>query len=84
MDNNKLIKDEIAQELDCDYYKKDMERGNKKTAETTTQSPQPEHVAKPKYRIVDFDPPKDKELAVFTCAKILSEYFFVFTEYSAK
>ncbi len=84
MDNNKLIKDEIAQELDCDYYKKDMERGNKKTAETTPQSPQPEHVAKPKYRIVDFDPPKDKEMAVFTSAKKLSEYIFVITEKSPK
>ena len=26
-ENIKFVNDEIAQELNCDYYKKDMERG---------------------------------------------------------
>lgn len=34
------------------------------------------------YRITDFDTPKDREMAVFTHAKKLSEYIFVITEKS--
>ncbi|MDE6188932.1 MAG: four helix bundle protein [Clostridia bacterium] len=41
-------------------------------------------VARKPFRIRDFDPPKDKEMAVFTCAKKLSEYIFVITEKSPK
>lgn len=36
------------------------------------------------YRINDFDNPRDKEMAVFTHAKKLSEYIFVITEKSPK
>lgn len=36
------------------------------------------------YRITDFDSPRDKEMAVFTHAKKLSEYIFVITEKSPK
>ena len=79
---NRLINDEIAQELDCDYYKKDMERGKKRQQDFSPVPP--ESGLKPKYRIVDFDPPKDKEMAVFTNAKKLSEYIFVITEKSPK
>lgn len=34
------------------------------------------------FRIPDFDPPRDREMAVFTHAKKLSEYIFVITEKS--
>lgn len=34
------------------------------------------------FRITEFDTPKDKEMAVFTHAKKLSEYIFVITEKS--
>jgi len=36
------------------------------------------------YKITDFDNPRDKEMAVFTHAKKLSEYIFVITEKSPK
>ncbi len=81
-ENIKFVNDEIAQELNCDYYKKDMERG-KKPPQPSSPIP-PESGLKPKYRIVDFDPPKDREMAVFTNAKKLSEYIFVITEKSPK
>lgn len=34
------------------------------------------------FRLHDFDPPRDKQMAVFTHAKKLSEYIFVITEKS--
>ncbi|MDE7452869.1 MAG: four helix bundle protein, partial [Clostridia bacterium] len=40
--------------------------------------------ARKPYRLTDFDPPHDKEMAVFTHAKKLSEYIFVITERSPK
>lgn len=40
--------------------------------------------ARKPFRIPDFDPPRDKEMAVFTHAKKLSEYIFVITEKSPK
>ncbi|MDE5728708.1 MAG: hypothetical protein K2I20_00845, partial [Clostridia bacterium] len=43
-----------------------------------------EHAARKPYRITDFDSPRDKEMAVFTHAKKLSEYIFVITEKSPK
>jgi len=43
-----------------------------------------EHAARKPYRIKDFDSPRDKEMAVFTHAKKLSEYIFVITEKSPK
>lgn len=39
-------------------------------------------VSRKPFRIHDFDAPKDKEMAVFTHAKKLSEYIFVITEKS--
>ena len=39
-------------------------------------------VSRKPFRIHDFDTPKDKEMAVFTHAKKLSEYIFVITEKS--
>lgn len=36
------------------------------------------------FRLTDFDPPQDREMAVFTRAKKLSEYIFVITEKSPK
>lgn len=45
---------------------------------------QADRAARQPFRICDFDPPKDKEMAVFTAAKKLSEYIFVITEKSPK
>ncbi len=42
------------------------------------------NAARKPFRISDFDPPHDKEMAVFTHAKKLSEYIFVITEKSPK
>ncbi|MDE7264255.1 MAG: four helix bundle protein [Anaeroplasmataceae bacterium] len=39
-------------------------------------------VGRKTFRITDFDAPRDKEMAVFTHAKKLSEYIFVVTEKS--
>jgi hypothetical protein len=41
-------------------------------------------VARKPFRITEFDAPKDREMAVFTQAKKLSEYIFVITEKSPK
>ncbi len=41
-------------------------------------------VSRKPFIIRDFDPPRDKEMAVFTHAKKLSEYIFVITEKSPK
>lgn len=38
--------------------------------------------ARKNFRVHDFDPPRDKQMAVFTHAKKLSEYIFVITEKS--
>ena len=46
--------------------------------------PQAEKATRKSYRINDFDRPRDKEMAVFTHAKKLSEYIFVITEKSPK
>lgn len=43
-----------------------------------------QHAARKAFRINDFDSPRDKEMAVFTHAKKLSEYIFVITEKSPK
>ena len=43
-----------------------------------------EKAARKPFRIPDFDTPRDKEMAVFTRAKKLSEYIFVITEKSPK
>ncbi len=41
-------------------------------------------VSRKPYRLTDFDAPRDKEMAVFTHAKKLSEYIFVICEKSPK
>lgn len=43
-----------------------------------------ENPSRKPFRIKDFDAPHDKEMAVFTHAKKLSEYIFVITEKSPK
>jgi len=45
---------------------------------------EPSAATRKSYRITDFDNPRDKEMAVFTHAKKLSEYIFVITEKSPK
>ena len=42
------------------------------------------NVSRAPFRIQEFDTPRDKEMAVFTHAKKLSEYIFVITEKSPK
>ncbi len=44
----------------------------------------PSAATRKSYHINDFDNPRDKEMAVFTHAKKLSEYIFVITEKSPK
>jgi len=41
-----------------------------------------ENASRKPFRLHDFDPPRDKQMAVFTHAKKLSEYIFVVTEKS--
>lgn len=62
---------EIEKELKSDEQeqRKELEEQMKKTGR------------KP-YRISDFDAPRDREMAVFTHAKKLSEYLFIITEKS--
>ena len=40
------------------------------------------YASRKNFRLHDFDPPRDKQMAVFTHAKKLSEYIFVITEKS--
>ena len=42
------------------------------------------HAGRKPFVLHDFDTPRDKEMAVFTAAKKLSEYIFVITEKSPK
>lgn len=46
--------------------------------------PDAEHAGRKPFMLHDFDPPHDREMAVFTRAKKLSEYIFVITEKSPK
>ena len=64
------IEDEIAIEL--------TERVLNTTDEETLRS------GRKPFIMHDFDTPRDKEMAVFTCAKKLSEYIFIITEKSPK
>ena len=61
---------------------------DKAEAEAEEEKPLPEgaeqNVGRKPFRIPDFDTPHDKEMAVFTRAKKLSEYIFVITEKSPK
>ena len=43
-----------------------------------------QHASRKPFVLHDFDTPRDKEMAVFTIAKKLSEYIFVITEKSPK
>lgn len=61
---------------------------NEQTAPGQTQAAtrreRVENPARKPFRIKDFDSPRDKEMAVFTHAKKLSEYIFIITEKSPK
>lgn len=52
--------------------------------EPPTDGNKNENPSRKPFRIKDFDSPHDKEMAVFTHAKKLSEYIFVVTEKSPK
>lgn len=60
---------------------------SKELAEPTSKEPTAEemaHASRKPFVLHDFDTPRDKEMAVFTAAKKLSEYIFVITEKSPK
>jgi len=65
-----LLDDEIKRELQTD-----AENSNKNAGAQDGEK---------QFEIHEFDPPKDREMAVFTHAKKLSEYIFVITEKSPK
>ena len=58
------------------------------TAELESAEPitadEEKHASRKEFRIRDFDAPRDKEMAVFTHAKKLSEYVFVICEKAPK
>lgn len=65
------IEQEIQKELNTDAQAQIKELENE--AKQAGRKP---------YRITDFDTPRDREMAVFTHAKKLSEYIFIITEKS--
>lgn len=85
MDNQQSVIDavnaEIKEELAVTSAEVIQNINLSQTTESIPSEEQKETTRKP-YRITDFDTPKDKEMAVFTHAKKLSEYIFVITEKS--
>ncbi len=73
------LEKEILYELNSpEYYGfTDPPKGVAESGEEKNASRKP-------FRVSDFDSPRDKEMAVFTHAKKLSEYVFVITEKSPK
>ena len=57
---------------------------DKQIALTEEFQQQGKHAGRKQFVLHDFDPPHDREMAVFTAAKKLSEYIFVITEKSPK
>ena len=53
-------------------------------SERTMTDDAAQHAGRKPFVLHDFDTPRDKEMAVFTAAKKLSEYIFVITEKSPK
>ena len=70
-DKQTMIEAEIASELAVE-------------SELTSEATHAENAARKPFVLRDFDTPRDKEMAVFTSAKKLSEYIFVITEKSPK
>lgn len=54
----------------------------KEVAQIAPKIDDSKEVGRKTFRITEFEPPRDKEMAVFTHAKKLSEYIFVITEKS--
>lgn len=69
------LKIEIEQEIANELAAGDKEIADEKDAL---------HAARTPFILHDFDTPRDREMAVFTNAKKLSEYIFVITEKSPK
>jgi hypothetical protein len=66
----------LIEEIDGEIKRESAEPAEEaKPAEAKTAGRKP-------FRITEFDPPRDREMAVFTHAKKLSEYIFVITEKS--
>ena len=74
-----ILEKEILYELNSpEYY------GFTAPPEDVEASAAEKNAARKPFRVNDFDTPSDREMAVFTHAKKLSEYVFVITEKSPK
>lgn len=65
--------EKVNEEIKAELSEYDENNSNPKTDKD---------VGRKSFRITDFDTPKDREMAVFTHAKKLSQYIFVITEKS--
>lgn len=89
-----FLDEEIAKELESNAAEQNKESERKKeeikpavsddVKEKGGEYDKTNHVARKPFVIHDFDTPRDREMAVFTHAKKLSEYIFVITEKSPK
>lgn len=81
------MNDQNDEQLSLDMLEKEIQ-AELKMPEAVGLEPPPldgvEQASRNSYRIKDFNSPRDKEMAVFTHAKKLSEYIFVITEKSPK
>ena len=81
MDNEK------EEQLSLEMLEREIQAELNSPESVGIEEPQPtevEQASRKSYRINDFNSPRDKEMAVFTHAKKLSEYIFVITEKSPK
>ena len=79
-----MAKEENVIQLDFLDGEIKIELSNQTPNDAEEAMPPEEHVGRKPFIIHDFDAPRDREMAVFTRAKKLSEYVFVITEKSPK
>ena len=79
-----MAKEENEIQLDFLDGEIKIELSNQTPNDAEEAMPPEEHVGRKPFIIHDFDAPRDREMAVFTRAKKLSEYVFVITEKSPK
>ncbi len=74
------------EQLKIDFMNREIEAERADETPNAAQKAEDEgkNVSRKPFRITDFEPGHDKEMAVFTHAKKLSEYIFVITEKSPK
>ena len=75
-----MAKEENEIQLDFLDGEIKIELSNQTPNDAEEAMPPEEHVGRKPFIIHDFDAPRDREMAVFTRAKKLSEYVFVITE----